>query len=202
MSYSTVAYSSSVVSRPKRASRKSVPQNFLGGAAIACLVLAFVFRNMPVGIRSGIAALAQIDVLAALAELARQRNYCRPEVVEEPVLRIAISAIGRFHMFDLARQMLRLGQDVDIFTGNPICRVDRDLRPHTRTHSFFHVLAKLRHRVQPAPKTSWWLDRDLEYFGRWLSRSVDPEATDILDGLDGPGPAAGRRSRRCRPGWC
>jgi len=39
MSYSTVAYSSSVVSRPKRASRKSVPQNFLGGAAIACLVL-------------------------------------------------------------------------------------------------------------------------------------------------------------------
>jgi DNA mismatch repair protein MutS len=34
------------------------------------------------------AALAQIDVLAALAELARQRNYCRPEVVESPVLRI------------------------------------------------------------------------------------------------------------------
>jgi len=39
MSYSTVAYSSSVVSRPKRGSRKSVPQNFLGGAAVACLVL-------------------------------------------------------------------------------------------------------------------------------------------------------------------
>jgi DNA mismatch repair protein MutS len=34
------------------------------------------------------AALAQLDVLSALAELARQRNYCRPEVVEEPVLRI------------------------------------------------------------------------------------------------------------------
>ena len=34
------------------------------------------------------AALAQIDVLVALAELARQRNYCRPEIVEEPVLRI------------------------------------------------------------------------------------------------------------------
>ena len=34
------------------------------------------------------AVLAQMDVLAALAELARQRNYCRPEMVEEPVLRI------------------------------------------------------------------------------------------------------------------
>ncbi len=38
--------------------------------------------------QSTAAALAQIDVLAALAELARQRNYCRPEIVEEPVLRI------------------------------------------------------------------------------------------------------------------
>jgi DNA mismatch repair protein MutS len=38
--------------------------------------------------QSTAAALAQIDVLAGLAELARQRNYCRPEVVEEPVLRI------------------------------------------------------------------------------------------------------------------
>jgi type VI secretion system (T6SS) effector TldE1-like protein len=39
MSYSTVAYSSSAVSKPKRGSRKSVSQNFLGGAAIAALVL-------------------------------------------------------------------------------------------------------------------------------------------------------------------
>jgi DNA mismatch repair protein MutS len=34
------------------------------------------------------AVLAQLDVLASLAELARRRNYCRPEMVEEPVLRI------------------------------------------------------------------------------------------------------------------
>jgi len=34
------------------------------------------------------AVLAQIDVLVALAELARGRNYGRPEMVEEPVLRI------------------------------------------------------------------------------------------------------------------
>ena len=34
------------------------------------------------------AVLAQLDVLVALAELARQRNYCRPEIVEEPLLAI------------------------------------------------------------------------------------------------------------------
>jgi DNA mismatch repair protein MutS len=38
--------------------------------------------------QSTAAALAQVDVLLALAELARQRNYCRPEIVAEPVLRI------------------------------------------------------------------------------------------------------------------
>jgi DNA mismatch repair protein MutS len=38
--------------------------------------------------QSTAAALAEIDVLVSLAELARQRNYCRPQVVEEPLLRI------------------------------------------------------------------------------------------------------------------
>jgi DNA mismatch repair protein MutS len=34
------------------------------------------------------AALAQLDVLAALAELAKERGYVRPSMVEEPILRI------------------------------------------------------------------------------------------------------------------
>ncbi|NQT13534.1 MAG: DNA mismatch repair protein MutS, partial [Planctomycetes bacterium] len=38
--------------------------------------------------QSTAAVLAQIDVLVALAELARERNYVRPEIVEEPVLEI------------------------------------------------------------------------------------------------------------------
>jgi DNA mismatch repair protein MutS len=33
-------------------------------------------------------ALAQLDVLTALADLARSRNYCRPNLVDEPVLTI------------------------------------------------------------------------------------------------------------------
>jgi DNA mismatch repair protein MutS len=34
------------------------------------------------------AALAQVDVFGSLAELAVRQNYCRPEIVEEPVLEI------------------------------------------------------------------------------------------------------------------
>jgi len=40
-------------------------------------------------LRRTAAALAELDVLAGLAELARERNYCRPEMVDQPVLRIA-----------------------------------------------------------------------------------------------------------------
>jgi DNA mismatch repair protein MutS len=42
--------------------------------------------------------LAQIDVLAALAELGRDRNYCRPVIVEEPVLEIVD---GRHPVLDI-----------------------------------------------------------------------------------------------------
>jgi len=34
------------------------------------------------------AALAELDVYSALADVARRRNYCRPQLVEEPVLQI------------------------------------------------------------------------------------------------------------------
>lgn len=43
-------------------------------------------------------ALAQIDVLAALADLARDRGYCRPTLVDEPALRIVD---GRHPVLDL-----------------------------------------------------------------------------------------------------
>jgi len=44
------------------------------------------------------AVLAQLDVLVGLAELARERGYCRPVVVEEPVLDIAD---GRHPVLDI-----------------------------------------------------------------------------------------------------
>ena len=44
------------------------------------------------------AALARIDVLAGLAELARERNYCRPRIVDQPVLSIVD---GRHPVLDI-----------------------------------------------------------------------------------------------------
>jgi len=43
--------------------------------------------------------LAQVDVLSALADLARERRYCRPRIVEEPVLSLVD---GRHPVLDVA----------------------------------------------------------------------------------------------------
>lgn len=104
-------------------------------------------------------------------------------------------------MFDLARQMLRLGQNVQVFTGNPLFRVDKDLRPYARTHPFFRIMVALSQRLPSLLNTAWWQDRDLESLGPWLARSLDPEATDVLDGLDGLGPAAGRVMQSHGKAW-
>lgn len=48
-------------------------------------------------LRASAAAIAQLDVLAGLADLARQRGYCRPRLVDEPVLDIVA---GRHPVLD------------------------------------------------------------------------------------------------------
>jgi DNA mismatch repair protein MutS len=54
--------------------------------------LFIALRNQVAGERRRIAgtatALAEVDVLLALAELARGRNYCRPEMTDEPTMEI------------------------------------------------------------------------------------------------------------------
>lgn len=107
-------------------------------------------------------------------------------------LRIGISSIGRFHMFDLARQLIRLGQDVSLFTGYPRFKIDRDLQPFTKTHSIWVLAEHLRRRFPPAPKTTWWADRGLADFGPWLARSIGSLEIDILDAIAGTGLEAGR----------
>ena len=105
-------------------------------------------------------------------------------------MRIAISAIGRFHMFDLARQMVRLGEEVQLYTGYPKFKVDADLRPTTKTRSLWVVAEHLRRSIPPLPRTTWWADRSLEDFGRWLAQNIGK--ADILDALAGTGLEAGR----------
>ena len=71
--------------------------------------------------QSTAAALAEIDVLVSLAELARQRNYCRPQVVEEPVLRIID---GRHPVLDVVEPEGKFVPN-DTLAGQPLAASQR-----------------------------------------------------------------------------
>src|SRR3989449_7601796 len=104
-------------------------------------------------------------------------------------------------MFDLARQLVRLGQDVRLFSGYPIVKVDPVLRPISQTRAVRVVLAHVRTRVPIPVKTTWWADRSIEDFGAWLGRKSKRMDLDFLDALAGTGLEAGRVLKRRGVPW-
>jgi glycosyltransferase involved in cell wall biosynthesis len=110
-------------------------------------------------------------------------------------MNISLSCIGKYHLFDLGREQLRLGHQVRLFTGNPRSRVDADLRSFARTHAALRILVAVQARLKLFPQSKWLEDAFMRDLGSWLARSVDPEWTDVLHGLDGPGPEAGLRMK-------
>jgi glycosyltransferase involved in cell wall biosynthesis len=116
-------------------------------------------------------------------------------------MNVSLSSIGKFWQFDLARQLLRLGNQVALFTGNPKSRVDPDLRRFARTHPALRILSTLQARLGLFPQSRWLDDAFMRDLGSWLARSVDPDWTDVLHGLDGPGPEAGRRVKAHGKVW-
>ena len=105
---------------------------------------------------------------------------------------IGLASIGRFHMFDLARELVRLGEDVSLFTGYPSVKVDADLRPLTTTRPWWTLLGYARGLLPPPVTGTWWAQQNLDDFGPWLARAIDPRAIDVLDALAGTGLEAGR----------
>ena len=115
-------------------------------------------------------------------------------------MKIAVSTTTRFHMFDLARQIVRQGNSLAIYTGYPSFLMDPDLRPYARTHPGRVILENIRWRFPPPPRTTWWADQTLEDFGQWLGRNISPEM-EILDALAGTGLEAGRALRKNGRPW-
>jgi alpha-maltose-1-phosphate synthase len=107
-------------------------------------------------------------------------------------MNVSVFTIGRFHHFDLARQLLRLRHRLSLFTSNPRAKVDSDLRPYVRTRSLYRIPFAVGNRLGLGSKMYWLDEVLLRDLGAWLERSLDLEWTDIFHGLDGTGPAAGR----------
>src|SRR6478609_1147632 len=89
-------------------------------------------------------------------------------------MQVGVASITRFHMFDLARQMLRLRQPVHLFTGLPEWKVDADLRGVSHCHWARTVLWRAISRLPMCARASVVENAAFADFGKWLSRIIEP----------------------------
>lgn len=109
-------------------------------------------------------------------------------------MRVVLSTLGKFHTFDLARQMQRHNALEAIFTGYPSFKLRNERLPGQRIHTFPWLHApymKLGTRVEGA--RLWWEWQDRVWFDRHVSRRL-PEC-DIFCALSGAGLNSGRVAR-------
>jgi glycosyltransferase involved in cell wall biosynthesis len=110
-------------------------------------------------------------------------------------MRICIGSAGRFHAFDLARQIDRLGHLARLYTAYPRWKVDGLPKEKVSTFPWLMmpsaVFARLcRTRV---PRDINWLLIDT--FGNWLARRLQP--CDVFHSLSSYGLQAHRIAREC-----
>lgn len=108
-------------------------------------------------------------------------------------MRVSIVSAGRFHAYNLAEQLRKMGCLEHLYTGYPVAAIDVELRPYARSfpwlYSVYKVAARLGWR-HVADRLSWPA-RDT--FDRWASRQLD--AADLVVGLSGFGLHTGRTAR-------
>jgi alpha-maltose-1-phosphate synthase len=109
-------------------------------------------------------------------------------------VRVAIGCQGRFHLFDLARQMERLGYLEHLYTGYPRFKVkglpQRKLSTFPWLTTPYMVMGKIRF----VPSARRMEHSILASFDRWLSHKLGE--CDVLHCLSGSGFLAYRGARR------
>ena len=97
-------------------------------------------------------------------------------------LKIAIAVHGRFHGFDLARELLRRGHNVTLLTNYPAWAVARFGIPRNNVQSLWPhgVLSRGARRLYEmniCPYPEQWLH---EWFGRWAASKISKETWDVV----------------------
>lgn len=101
-------------------------------------------------------------------------------------MKIAIAVHGRFHSFDLARELIRAGCDVTIFTNYPRYVVERFGIPRHNvinnvTHGVVSRIAQRAHEVI-GPIFEPFIHR---WFGNWVRRQLRSRSFDVVHGFSG-----------------
>jgi starch synthase len=110
-------------------------------------------------------------------------------------VRIVLSTIGKFHTFDLARQMHRRGALTAVFSGYPRFKLKKEEIPREKTKTFPWLHApymRFAPRYEPAKRFWEWQDKVL--FDEYVARNLP--ACDVFCGLSGSALRTGRAAKR------
>lgn len=99
-------------------------------------------------------------------------------------MRVVLSTIGKFHTFDLARQMDRRGALVAIFSGYPRFKLRNQglARNKVKTFPYLHA-PYMRFAPRSVAIRQFWEWQDRIWFDQYTARSLPP--CDIFCGLSG-----------------
>lgn len=112
-------------------------------------------------------------------------------------MKVNLSVLGKFHTFDLARELFARGCLGNVYTGYPMFKLKNEDVPRDKICTFPYFFAPYMTRVSrlisPQLKREWeWLNS--KTFGSFVARSLDE--CDVYVGLSGSALQAGRKVRR------
>lgn len=112
-------------------------------------------------------------------------------------MKVALSVLGKFHTFDLARELHAQGVLAGILTGYPRFKLRTEKLPDTSIRTFPWVLAPYManpiKRHMPRRLMRDWEELAATTFGRWAARTL-PDC-DVYVGLSGTSLQAGQRQQ-------
>lgn len=112
-------------------------------------------------------------------------------------MKIALSTVGKFHTFDLARELHARGALAGIFTGYPHFKLRNEGLPQALIHTFpwvhgAYMAFPWRHRL-PRSVVHQWENINAITFGAWVVRNLP--ACDLYVGLSGSTLPAGKKAQ-------
>lgn len=109
-------------------------------------------------------------------------------------MNVVLSTIGKFHTFDLARQMQRRGVLASIYSGYPWMKLRPEGLPRKQVKCFPYLHAPYM-RLAPRNNAArlWWEWQDRVWFDWYVSR--DLPACDVFCGLSGSALRTGRKAK-------
>ena len=113
-------------------------------------------------------------------------------------MKIAIVVQGRFHAFDLTRELLNRGHDVTLFTNYPRWAVSRFDVPAERVRGFVaHGLLTRANQKLPRQPLPNLREASLhQLFGRWAATQLSQERWDVVHIWSGVAEESLRELRR------